>query len=227
MAVQKRRMESDISEEAMKERHYLWMARTFALVAVVSAMATVILVVALTSLLPVLRVQPFYLSTLNKNQQIINVTRPNYGQLDMIKLTESFVRQYLTARLSIGSNIAELERRWGLDGIVNWMSSETVFQEFATLANSILAQVKKEGLTRSVKILVVSPFRQQQGASVWRAEVEFTDMRTGDSAPQRSKWIVTMEVGFRPNRPGLKWEQRLNNPLGFTVTKFGIERVNS
>ncbi len=227
MAQPKRKMQSDISEEAMKERRYLWMARTFALVAVVSVLSTFILIIAMNSLLPVLRVQSFYLSTLNKDQQIINVVKPNVNQLDMIKLTESFVRQYLTARLSIDSNISSLERRWGLDGIVNWMSSEAIFQEFASSANGMIAQAKKEGLTRSVKILVVAPYREQRDSKVWRAELELTEMRTGDSEPQRSKWVVTMEVAFRPNRPGLKWEQRLNNPMGFTVTRFGIQKSNS
>ncbi len=227
MAPEKRRMERDISEEAMKERRYLWMARTFALVAVVSILSTFILINALSSLLPLLRIQPFYLSTLNKNQQIINVTRPDPRQLNMETLSEYFVRQYLIARLSISSDTSELERRWGLDGSVNWMSSEAVFQEFAASANSAILRAKKEGLTRSIKILVVAPYRQQQNSDVWRAEVELTEMRTGASEPKRSKWVITMEIAFRPNRPGLKWEQRLNNPLGFTVTKFGSQEIGS
>ena len=39
--------EGDISEEAATERRYLWMARTFALVAVVSFLSTLILLIAL------------------------------------------------------------------------------------------------------------------------------------------------------------------------------------
>ncbi len=221
-------MESDISEEAVKERRYLWMARTFALVCVVSFLATLILLSALFSLLPIVRVQPFYLSTMDKDQQIISIQRPNYAELDMNLLTESFIRQYLLSRLTVGTNIPELERRWGIDGSVNWMSESSVFQEFARTANLLLEQARKEGLTRNVKILVVSPYRSEgEGVNVWRAEIELTDMKQGDSQPTKSKWLVVMQVAFRPTRPGLTWDQRLKNPLGFTVLKFGIQALPS
>lgn len=224
---QDRHLESDISEEAVKERHYLWMARTFALVAVVSFLATVILISALFSLLPIVRVQPFYLSTLNKDQQVISVTRPNFNKIDMNLLTESFIRQYLLARLTIGSNIAELERRWGIDGNINWMSETSVFSEFARSADTLIKQAKTDGLTRDVKILVVSPYRSENNENIWRVELELIDMKHGVSEPITTKWIVIMKVAFRPTRPGLIWDQRLKNPLGFTVIRFGIQAFSS
>lgn len=222
-----RNLERDISEEAMKERRYLWMARTFALVAVVSFLATIMLISALFSLLPIVRVQPFYLSTLNKEQQVISVARPDFNKIDMNLLTESFVRQYLLARLSISSNIAELERRWGIDGNINWMSETSVFSEFARSADSLIKQAKSDGLTRNVKILVVSPYRSENGENIWRAELELTDMKHGDSEPVTTKWVAIMKVDFRPTRPGLIWDQRLKNPLGFTVVRFGIQALPS
>lgn len=224
---QDRHLERDISEEAMKERRYLWMARTFALVAVVSLLATLMLLSALFSLLPIVRVQPFYLSTLNKDQQVISVTRPDFNKIDMNLLTESFVRQYLLARLTISSNIAELERRWGIDGNINWMSETSVFSEFARSADALIKQAKAEGLTRNVKILVVSPYRSENGENIWRAELELTDMKHGDSEPVTTKWVAIMKVDFRPTRPGLIWDQRLKNPLGFTVVRFGIQSLPS
>lgn len=224
---QDRHLERDISEEAMKERRYLWMARTFALVAVVSFLATLMLISALFSLLPIVRVQPFYLSTLNKDQQVISVARPDFNKIDMNLLTESFVRQYLLARLTIGSNIAELERRWGIDGNINWMSETSVFSEFARSADTLIKQAKADGLTRNVKILVVSPYRSENGENIWRAELELTDMKHGASEPVTTKWVAIMKVDFRPTRPGLIWDQRLKNPLGFTVVRFGIQALPS
>lgn len=217
--------EEDISEEAVTERRYLWMARTFALVAVVSFMSTLILVIALFSLLPIVRVQPFYLTTLNKEQQVIRVVRPNFKTINMQMLSESFIRQYLLARLTVNSNIAELERRWGIDGVINWMSAPVVFEEFGRSAENALNQARNDGLTRSVKILNIVPYRtEKDGSTVWRAEIELTDLKYGDSEPIRSLWVVTMRIQFKPNRTGLKWEQRLKNPLGFTVERFGMQR---
>ncbi len=217
----------DISEEGMRERRYLWMARTFALVAVVSFLSTIMLIMALYSLLPIVRVQPFYLTTLNKDQQVISVVRPNFRQINMQLLSESFIRQYILARLTVGSNIAELERRWGIDGIINWMSSAVVYEEFSKTADIALNQARNDGLTRNVKILNIVPLRaEQSGGNVWRAEIELTDMKYGDSAPVRTRWLVTMKVEFQTTRKGLTWEKRLKNPLGFTVVRFGIQKLD-
>lgn len=212
------------SPEMTTEQRYLWMTRVFATVAVVSFLANIMLIMALFSLLPIVRVQPFYLHTQDKDEQIITVTRPPRNELSSEVLQESFIRQYLLARLTIGSNIRELERRWGLDGTVNWMSETSVFQEFASSAGLLIDQAKKEGFTRDVRILAVSKYRaNQQEGDVWRAEVELTDMKAGAAEPVKTKWLVMMQVDFRPSRPGLLWKDRLKNPLGFTVTRFGIQ----
>lgn len=217
----------DLSEEAVKERRYLWMARTFALVLVVSSLTTIMLISALVSLMPIVRVQPFFLTTLNKNEQVINVVRPNFNQMNMNILTESFIRQYLLSYFSIGSNIPELERRWGIDGDVNWMSENTVFSKFTSYADMWIKQAKEEGLTRNVRILVVNPYRTGKNENIWRAEVEFTEMKHLSSEPQKSRWIITLNVAFKPVREGLTWEERLKNPLGFTVIQFGIKESDS
>ena len=219
--------EQNITAEALKERQYLWMARTFALILVVSVLTTFMLISAMLSLLPIVRVQPFFLTTLNKDQQVINVTRPNYQQINMELLSESFIRHYLLSYFSMSSNVAELERRWGIDGDVNWMSETSVFSDFGKLANMWLNQAKNDGLTRNVKILVVTPFRSNKNENVWRAELEFVEMKHGASEPVRSKWVATMKINFRPTREGLIWEQRLKNPLGFTVSNIGFKQANS
>lgn len=217
--------EGDISEEAATERRYLWMARTFALVAVVSFLSTLILLIALFSLLPIVRVQPFYLTTLNKDQQVIRVIRPNFNNINMQMLSESLIRQYLLARMTVNSNISEMEQRWGIDGIINWMSSPVVFEEFGRTAETALNQARNDGLTRAVKILNITPYKtEKNGTAIWRAEIELTDLKYGDSEPVRSLWQITLRIRFKPTRQGLKWEQRLKNPLGFTVENFGIQR---
>lgn len=218
--------ESDISEEAVKERRYLWMARTFALVGVVSLLANFILLGALFSLVPIVRIQPFYLSTQDKDEQIITVTRPNPASLDKNVLAESFVRQYLLARYTIGTNIPALENTWGIDGIIAWESAPSVFQEFAQTSDAFLSQARREGFTRNVRILtVVKRSDEPDGSEIWQAEIELSDMKQGASEPTRSKWRVMMQIAFEPTREGLRWSQRLKNPLGFTVQKFGIQAI--
>ena len=52
-------------------------------------------------------------------------------------------------------------------------------------------------------------------------------MKHGASEPVKSKWVATMKIDFKPTRPGLIWEQRLKNPLGFTVLNIGFKPADS
>ncbi len=216
----------DVSEEALKERRYLWMARAFGLVSAAALLANIILLMALFSLTPIVRVQPFYVSTQDKDQQIITIRRPSASTLSSKDLQESFVRQYLVARLGIGSDTNELERRWGTEGAVQWMSGSAVFQEFLRTAPALLEQAQKEGLTRNVRILNASVYPAQGAGVTWQAEVELVDMKLDMSEPKRSKWSVLMEIDFGALREGLRWEQRLKNPLGFVVNRFRMQLLD-
>ncbi len=217
----------EVSEEALKERRYLWMARTFGLVSAAAFLANIILIIALFSLTPIIRVQPFYVSTQDKDQQIITIRRPSLATLSSRDLQESFVRQYLVSRLGIGSDTEELERRWGNEGPVQWMSGSAVFQEFLRTAPALLEQAQKEGLTRNVRILNASTYPAQGEGVTWQAEVELVDMKLDMSEPKRSKWSVLMEIKFGALRDGLRWEQRLKNPLGFMVNRFRMQSLDS
>lgn len=222
---QNRVMETDLSEEAVKERRYLWMARAFALVAVASFLSTIILICALLSLLPIVRVQPFYVTTLNKDEQVIQVQKPKYNPNTLTLLTKSLIRKYILVRFSIGSNVEELERRWGEDGPVHWMSADSVWQGFLKQLTNLEKQARTEGLTRSVSISSLNPLRKDQNE--WQAEVTFTDMKYGDSEPIVTKWHAEMTVAFQPLNRIITWEKRLENPLGFTVKTFKFVRSDS
>lgn len=217
--------ENDISEEALKERRYFWMARAFGIVGVLSFLTSIILLIGLFSLVPIVRVQPFYLSIQDKNEQVVSVMRSDNMNLDMELLTESLIRQYLLARLTIGADTKELETRWGLDGTVNWTSETSVFGMFAETANALIAQAKAEGLTRRVDIMSVQKLREAENTrDVWQAELNLVDMKQGSVEPVITRWRVLMEVEYRPVRQGLKWSQRLKNPIGFTITRFGMQQ---
>jgi len=211
------------SVEALRERRYLWMARSYMIMVVAAFMTLVMMVIALMSLLPLTRVQPFYLYTQDKNDQVLYVRRPSPQSLDMDMVADSLIRQYLLLRLSVPADSHTLEEIWGPDGDISWKSAPTVFKEFQPLANILLQQARQEGLVRDVELLSVSKFRTEPDGDVRRAEVKMTDMKKGAVEPSSKKWVVNLKVNFYPNREGLKWAQRLKNPLGFLVTKYGMQ----
>lgn len=216
---------ADNSVEALRERRYLWMARAFMVICVVAMITTVMMIIALNSLMPLVRVQPFYLYIQDKNEQVLHVRRPAPETLDLNLVAESLIRQYLLSRLSIPADNQNLEEVWGTDGEVSWKSASSVFRDFQPTAVELLKQAKKEGLTRDVRILSLSKFRSEQDGDVWRAEVELTDMKKGWTEPMVMKWVVNLKVIFQPDRQNLTWEQRLKNPLGFWVKNYGMQVI--
>jgi len=212
---------NDVSEEARKERSYLWMARVFCLICVVTLIADFILFAAVKSLMPLIRVQPFFITTQDKDKQIINIIRPNPGVLQSQTLQESFVRSYVAARFGIGTDIDELERRWGTDGSIQWMSSDSVYTTFLRdYAAGLIQQAKEVGLTRDVQILNVRHIPRANGELIWQAEVRISDMSRSSPEPQVTDWLVDMGIQFGQFNRRLTWEQRLKNPLGFRVEKY-------
>jgi len=224
---QKKEEQLDTSAEAKKERSYLWMARVFALVCAVTLITDLILLEAVQSLLPLTRVQPFFIVTQDKDKQIIRIDRPGRAFLSSKTLQESFVRQYLMAYFYIGTDVDELDRRWGTDGSVQWMSSPSVFDEFNSVYKARLTKEAKEnGLTRDVTILNVRGDPREDRQVVWMAEVRLTDMSRTAPAPQIQDIQVTMTIEFGNFRDGMTWEQRLKNPLGFQVKGMGRQDMN-
>ena len=213
--------QDDVSEEALKERSYLWMARVFCLICVVTLIADLILFSALDSLLPLVRVQPFYIKTQDKDQQVIEIIRPSTKLLNSEMLQRAFVRQYLVARLGIGSDTDELERRWGPDGAIQWMSETSVFGTFLQEeAQKAVQQAKEIGLTRRVDIRNLRR-EPRQNQVVWKAEVQLSDMSRSSPDQKVTMWEITLVIEFGKLRDGMTWDQRLKNPLGFRVVGYG------
>ena len=210
------------AQETLQEERYLWMARAFALVALLSFVANFLMLVALSGLTPLMRVQPFYLQTQAKDHQVIAVFRPNSDELNSDILQESLVREYLLARYGIGADKEELRRRWGLDGNVASMSETSVFQEFNDME---YGPAKKrddfDTLTRDVRINVVNRKERYSNGGVWVAEIELIEMSEKLTERNISRWAVKMEVAFQTANMKVEWRDRLKNPLGFSVKKFG------
>lgn len=215
------------SKEVLQEERYLWMARAFALVALLALIANFLMLIALSGLTPLIRVQPFYLQSQAKEHQVISIVRPDFSSMnekDFDVLQESLVREYLLARFGIGSDVEEVARRWGNDGIIFAMSETSVLKTFNEVESiKMLNQARMEGLTRDVHIGWVN--RKRRNPDVWEAEIELVDMGRKISDKYVSKWIVKMEVAFQPLKK-MEWSQRLKNPLGFMVTKFGRTPVD-
>ena len=213
------------SSEMLQEERYLWMARAFVVMLVLAVVCDIVLLIALSSVTPVMRVQPFYIDIQNKSEQIIAVARPSAEVLNSDALRESLVRQYLEARYGIEADLNKLRARWGEEGPVYWMSDPGIYEEFKSEeANPLEELAAKENLTRNVTIGSVNwvPKTRAADPDMGSAMLRIDEANRASTTKEMKCFRADFVVDFRPRRKGLTWKNRLKNPLGFVVTDFGL-----
>ena len=97
------------------------------------------------------------------------------------------------------------------------MSSPSVYQAFLEkTAKRALNEIKTKGLIRVVRIMTIN----ELGRGLWQVEYETRDMYADSTAPQISYWTATLRVRYR--KKTVKYGERLNNPIGFTVDSYSL-----
>ena len=187
-----RRESGDVFVANVGEKRYLWTARAFAIITAISLCCNVVLLLA-----------------------IAQVMRGNLT--DEKAITEVFVREYVLQRSSFDRDIPEMEARWMPGGPIQEMSSPAVYQEFLNkTAKRAIDLIRSRSLQRNVRILTVN----ELGQGLWQVEYETQDMYPDSTAPEINYWTASLRVSYR--RKSVKYGERLNNPVGFTVDRYSL-----
>lgn len=198
------------------EKRYLWTARAFAVIVAISICCNLVLMLAIMQLVPLNRVEPFLLTFENKEEQVYEIT-PLPNMIDQKAITEVFVREYVLLRSAFVNDVKEMEARWTDGGQLQEMSSPSVYQAFLEkTAKRALNEIKTKGLIRVVRIMTIN----ELGRGLWQVEYETRDMYADSTAPQISYWTATLRVRYR--KKTVKYGERLNNPIGFTVDSYSL-----
>lgn len=199
------------------EKRYLWTARAFAIITAISLCCNVVLLLAIAQTIPLFRIEPYLLSFQSKDEQIYNIVPYNKNLMDDKSISEAFVRNYVLQRSTIVNDETEMEIRWLPGGPIQEMSSNAVYEEFVSkTANRALELVKQRGLRRAVNILTVN----ELGQGLWQVEYETRDMYPTSTAPELNYWTASLRIVYR--KKSVKFNDRLNNPVGFTVTRYSL-----
>ena len=199
------------------EKKYLWTARAFAIITAVSVCCNIVLIIAIMQVIPLFRVEPFLLTFQNKQEQVYNIKRIRGNMEDHKTVTEVFVRQYILMRSSFTRDIQEMEARWMPNGPIQEMSSVPVYEEFIQrTAKRALEIIRTKALAREVRILSVNEI----GRGLWQVEYETRDMFPDSKSPTVNDWTATLRVLYRQKT--VKYSERLNNPVGFTVDRYAL-----
>ena len=223
MPAQKKRR-ADVVVENATEKRYLWTARAFAVVFAISLCCNLLLTFTIMNTMPLYRVEPFLLSFADKSEQIYRVEQVK-NIYERKSLTELFVREYVILRNSFVGDVDEMEKRWGVGGRVQELSSPKVYQNFKeNVADKILELIRQRGITRDIKILAVNEVAGGKTGEVWwQVEFRMTDMQPDKEAPTVSIWQAHVGIKYLASRK-VTLGNRLKNPLGFTVVKYTVEQ---
>ena len=210
------RKDKDIFVGNVGEKRYLWTARAFAIITAISLCCNIILILAISQVIPLYRIEPFLLTFQNKEDQVYNIQLIQ-GLEDEKAITEVFVREYVLLRSSFDRDIPEMESRWMPGGPVQEMSSQTVYEDFVrNTANRALELIRARNLQRTVRILTVN----ELGRGLWQVEYETQDMYPDSAVPDVNYWTANMRITYRPKT--VKYDERLKNPIGFTVVQYSL-----
>ncbi len=213
-----------------RRTYYLWVSRFFILTATISMMFLVLASLSLFRLAPMVSVEPFLLINQSESENIVRSEPITKNMASKDKLLEMFIRQYVIIRNTIINDPIEMRTRWMGGGMLNYLSSPEVYNEFGRATKAIWETIFKQVLVREVEIISVT----RQGGSrsaVWKVDFKTYDLyneQKKDQAQQESTlrvryWTSSITAYFIPER-GFVFP-RLINPLGFTVTRFSQTEV--
>lgn len=208
---------------AMPERRYLWTSRLLVIISCLSICFSIMLASAVYLLLPQRGAYP---RLLQSNRYFSELERTDVQERTVPVqdlLAELYIEEYIMLRHVISNDYDELVARWSPGSELYWMSSRTVFQNFATndVKNNIL-QFRMSSLVRMVEVEWIKPISK----GLWMAQFITMDYYEGQSVPIINIWRAYLRVAFTTINFNNK-EQRTLNPFGFLVLNYSLAYVGT
>lgn len=208
---------------ALPVRRQAAMMRWLTIIAVTQGCAIAGLGFAFAALLPLQKVVPMVVTSGSKGDEIIRLSPVTLNEPTADYLTEISLRQYVQARYTISGSDAEQQILWGPGSAVQLMSTDAVYRDFQNAAMPEYTRMRTEGLVRSVSIASV----RKLGPDLW--QVEFKTREEAQSSPFGAApasttrlWVTSFRTSYEPKN--VRYEDRLTNPLGFTISAVSDAR---
>ncbi len=214
----------------LRQTYYMWISRFFILTATVSCVFLVLASLSLFRLAPMVTVEPFLLINQSTSEDIVRSEAIDKNMASKDKLLKMFIKQYVVLRNTIINDPIEMRSRWMGGGMLNYLSSPDVYNEFGIATRSLWESIFKQVLVREVEIISIN----RQGGSrsaVWKVDFKTYDLYNDSGKTQGQQestlrvryWTSSITAYFIPDRSFIV--PRLINPLGFTVTRYSQTEV--
>jgi len=222
-----------ITEDVVEVRrarmvYYKWISRLMALLATISLIFSAASTMVLLNLVPkiIYDAQIFVQFSDSESYVKRELIEPNMESRE--KIMVNLIKQYVELRNTYIRDADEMKKRWMWGGLISYLSSYNVYQEFAQIYPRIQEELDEKEASRSVEILSVKRTGGEK-SRVWQVEFktyDFTYGRKGTYMPNKKLgptieerfWTVNIECRAVPSRRTAY--RRLLNPLGFVVFRY-------
>lgn len=208
---------SEIPEKAIdlgqSYRLQMWTSRTLLIVCIGLFMSNIFLALCISFLLPLKEIQPMFLTTNDRVDQIVKVEPVAIGKPSDKLLSEKMARKYLIKRETVDLQTEEIRHKQ-----VQLLSSADVFKTFKNVIENdddFLKKATEDKLTRSILVKSISWLTDNKMYIEYEAVDSHFDQET-----DRRVMVAVITFEYRPQR--IKYEDVYLNPVGWTVIAYSL-----
>lgn len=222
-----------ITEDVVEVRrarlvYYKWICRLMALLATISLVYCVSATLVLLNLVPKIIYDAQIFVQFSDSESYVKRELIEPSMESREKIMVNLIKQYIELRNTYIRDEEEMNKRWIWGGLVSYLSSYEVYQEFAEIYPRVQDELDQKEASRSVEILSVKRTGGER-SRVWEVEFKTYDFayeKKDTARPNRKVgpiieekyWIVNIECRADPSRRTAY--RRLLNPLGFVVQRY-------
>lgn len=198
---------------------FMWLSRIFGGICFAVVTSATVLALSLIHLTSEAEANALLVSKPTYSENLAYFEPLHMDMPTMDVLAEMFVRQYVTVRNTTWKDLPEMRRMWGPGGIVRYMSTPAVYDQF--WRREAIRYFDGE---RAPSVMIEPDIRRiiKEGWNSWQIFFDTRLMETPISEPVIDHWIATIQFRYYPGNAVMY--NRLRNPLGFTVTQYHLAR---
>lgn len=238
---------TDVDNNPTQQRILERALRAVTIVSVVEGLIIVALICLIIAVLPLKQVYPYLVTFRDKEQQVVAIEPLAKDAPGIEYATEANVRDYVTQRHSFSPVNSHMDAQWGEDSRLAAMSDPEEYREFEQASQVERTRMMASGYSRQIRIesaTMIRPdtwqvnFTSYDSLGGHNGTLTASTSQTMDSSSGRQtileadlnpkatsrRWLATMTVDYRPDQ--VSYDQRLLNPLGFTITDYSVTGRN-
>lgn len=215
--------------------------RAVTLVAVISGLMNVAQIMLLLTVFPLQKVVPFLVTFKSQESQVVQVEPLQADAQTLRYASEDNIRQYVTMRHKVTPDFSVMNEQWGPRSRIAAQTQVDAYNTFRKSADDQLKELVSQNYSRDVQINNVTLLP----GGTWQVSFTTVDHSSGQVLPapstggfggsvlgqqagivqggeSRQEWVATLRIAYQPKR--VSFNDRLLNPLGFTVTDYSVTR---